>query len=1192
MKRNSSIKLALWQGWRWVLSGVSGILILFGFLLLQPVWAVELPPDLLQKMKIAGGDQQTVDLDTLRAQDSQKRRAVDMESDFGLVKAVEERPVNSPLETEYSLRAKIPLTQFGYEMFRSGKAQTASVTGAAPDSYILGVGDELIITMRGTKENRSNMVRVDLEGRVMVPTLMEPMMALGRSFGEFRDELKEKVRTTQVGTEAFVSIGAFRFFSVYVMGEVEKPGLHRVTGLSTLLDALSLAGGVRKTGSSRSIQLHRDGKVLEVDLYAFFLEGGGGIDPTLTVGDRIVVPPLGDVVAVSGLVKRPGIYELSSKQTVINLTDLLGLAGGLVNPAGNRFALRSADSRDRDALSELNVSKNPQVAAGSILTVSSKSSTALMGDVSLEGHVIRPVIRSLAQARTVRRILADKEQIKPDPYLPFGVIYRTNAKTRTRTFVPIDLGMILKREELDVPLMNHDVVIVLGVEDVRALAGQCAAEVEATGFQQFAKLLNVQNSAVVSGANSSPAPLPVVAPSPSAMPKGGMDASMAGIDMTSLSAASSVGLKMDPRLQAASMPAPRDVSAPVKGTCPEVFTTFPNLLVFLLENSVRLEVSTDKPSLYPVLPGARLTDILPLVQGEVGTVSIDQFASLHFQLDRQFGSPKLSRQIVNLSKKEFASFAIQPGDLLRFKFGQVKLAGHVVKSQQQTLQSVPTVKHFLLNDDVFKPNPYLLFGVLRRVDPVTHNRVMASVNLDAIMKSEPASDAPLQDRDILIVLSGEDVQFLAGPLVQSVLLGQPPRQACNSLQLLSDLMASSDAFRFSGAIHLSLKAFEADKGVAKRVVEKKSSVVSVEGAEVQKQMCPEIMEQYPEVLPFLLENVALLTGEVRTPGVFPVVKGTSLSALVQSGGGVTERADLKHVELSRAIIERDRGVSTTSRKVLDFSNKNFSSLELVPGDVLRFSPIFSDREIGYVRLEGEFVRAGLYDIRRADRLTDIIARAGGLTPQAYPYGAIFTRTSIQKNQKESFVRVAQELEMSLASLMMTDKEQTDKGGVMASGQAIIASLRSVEPLGRMVVELNPKNLSAHPEMNLFLEAGDRIFMPKQPSEVSVSGAVLNPGSFLYVKNQSPTDYIKWAGGFKDNANKSATFMVLPDGKAQAVWGFANWWDQGSANLVPGSMIVVPLDPKPFELMGSIKDVTQILSQWAITIASLSVISSR
>ncbi|MBF0215198.1 MAG: SLBB domain-containing protein, partial [Magnetococcales bacterium] len=792
----------------------------------------------LQGLKTAPG----ITLDQLRAKDGKKA---------GTQPLIPRQVGTSLLEADYSLRAKASLMQFGYNMFRQVKDRTAPVVGSAPDSYILGVGDELLISFRGRNE-KSTTAKIDMEGQVLIPSLAEPLMALGRPFGEFREELREKVRTTQVGTEVFVSIGSFRFFSVYVMGEVTTPGIHRVTGLSTLLDALSAAGGIRKTGSLRAVQLHRNNQVQTIDLYSLLTREGNGNDPTLAIGDRIVVPPIGPVVGISGLVKRPGIYELAPDQKAIDLKALMEFAGGTVSPQGNRYSVLKSDAQDREHLVEVNAAKHPKINNGNIVLVESKLGPTLMGEVGLEGHVSRPHTRSLQSAPTVRTLIADPELLLPDPYLPFGVIYRTDPKTRVRSFLPIDMGLIVGREELDQPLMNHDILIVLSQEDIRFLSSdrvasalqkkpiknQCIAlaRLEAVAAAsdplRFSNLFQLQEMGAITGKGTIDAPLP---------PQESAD---------SLRLTTATQLQETPgaaRLNAAIPVAAPTGQEPPAPPCPDLFNKFPDLLPLMLDNSVLLEGNTDRPTLFPVLPGTRMADIIPVAQGVVGATRFDKSLTMKFQIDRKRGAQDSSRNMIALPGPEFPGFVLQPGDVLSFKIGQVSMTGHVVREQQRSLQSVPSARYFLLDADVVKPDPYLLFGVLRRVDPASRNQKLLSVNLDAVLKGENGSDVILQDKDELVILSAQDVRFLSHPLVQSVLLGKPPRKPCASLRHLADLTSASDAYRFSSAINLSITEFEHDKGTAQKATDKTSTMLSAEGPGVQRNDCPAIFERYPEI---------------------------------------------------------------------------------------------------------------------------------------------------------------------------------------------------------------------------------------------------------------------------------------------------------------------------------------------------------
>ena len=149
--------------------------------------------------------------------------------------------------------------------------------------------------------------------------------------------------------------------------------------------------------------------------------------------------------------------------------------------------------------------------------------------------------------------------------------------------------------------------------------------------------------------------------------------------------------------------------------------------------------------------------------------------------------------------------------------------------------------------------------------------------------------------------------------------------------------------------------------------------------------------------------------------------------VLAAAGGATDTADLSAVELAREPAEQT-GTLPLTRTLLDLRSRNFGAVRLSPRDVVRVPRGFSDRETGPVTLTGEFLRPGVYDIRRGERLSEVLARAGGLTPQAYPYGAVFTRESVRTRQQEGFARTARELESALMQV--------------AAGQAV-AGMRSL-----------------------------------------------------------------------------------------------------------------------------------------------------
>lgn len=266
-----------------------------------------------------------------------KERAETGEADTDLEKTSDEPEVQkyegepivdlpSRLEIFYSNRAGQPLLQFGYETFGRGRDVILRSTAGPLENYTLGIGDTISIDLRG-QENRSFRLKVDNAGRIILPKL-KPILASGRRFGDFREQLERKIESAYIATNVFASIDEVRQVSVLISGEVNNPGPMTLNGLSTSVDALLLAGGIKNTGSLRNIKVYRGDQTIEVDLYSVLLGHQQSNDYSLMEGDRIHVAPISKVIAVGGWVKRPGIYELSAEKPELSVEEMIELAGG------------------------------------------------------------------------------------------------------------------------------------------------------------------------------------------------------------------------------------------------------------------------------------------------------------------------------------------------------------------------------------------------------------------------------------------------------------------------------------------------------------------------------------------------------------------------------------------------------------------------------------------------------------------------------------------------------------------------------------------------------------------------------------------------------------------------------------------------------------------------------------------------
>jgi protein involved in polysaccharide export with SLBB domain len=371
----------------------------------------------------------------------------------------------SRLEQILSARAGVALSLFGYDQLGIGRPVALPQMGGVQDDYILGPGDETIVTLRG-QENSEYRVVVDRDGRVALPRL-SPIEAAGRSLGEFRQQVKDAVRRAFPSTESYVTIGRLREVSVLVAGEVTSPGVRTLTGLSTPLDAVLVSGGIKKTGSLRDVRLIHLGRSIRIDFYSVLATGASSRAVTLADGDRIFVPPLTKVVAAAGWFRRPGIYELPPGQSAINARALQTLAGGL--EVGGRYRLEFT-----------RIEKNGQTR---LTAVTAQSNTVHDGEVLLAlpaadqtvGKAVLSGGTTLAGGYAVRDGMRLSELLKapgalgPSPYTIFGIISRRDPRTLLRTLIAFSPVQVLTGSE-DPSLLEDDIVRVFSMNEAKLLA--------------------------------------------------------------------------------------------------------------------------------------------------------------------------------------------------------------------------------------------------------------------------------------------------------------------------------------------------------------------------------------------------------------------------------------------------------------------------------------------------------------------------------------------------------------------------------------------------------------------------------------------------------------------------------------------------------------------------------------------------
>lgn len=353
----------------------------------------------------------------------------------------------------------------------------------------------------------------------------------------------------------------------------------------------------------------------------------------------------------------------------------------------------------------------------------------------------------------------------------------------------------------------------------------------------------------------------------------------------------------------------------------------------------------------------------------------------------------------------------------------------------------------------------------------------------------------------------------------------------------------------------------------------------------RERQCPELYRRLPQILPFLLEQSVAVFGEVRRPGLYPVADGTSLENVLDAAGGLTAEGDPGNVEY----VSYYRALTTGSSdyQTLDVKAQRTLSMGIHSGDILNFRPVYVGQESGVVRLYGEVRFPGAYSIVRGERLSHVIERAGGLTDQAYPYGAVYTRQSARRAERLTNQRAAKDLREALVTAVTSGAMPQDSAASTQFLTGLVESLEAAPAVGRIVTETDPAVLSARPELDIVVEPGDRLYMPKRPATVTVTGQVLSQGTVAFVSGRDAGEYIEMAGGFTQGADAERAFIILPNGQAQRIE--TGFWNFSPADVPPGSYIVVPRDATPINGLVITERVLGIVSNLAVSAAALAVI---
>ncbi len=275
-----------------------------------------------------------------------------------------------------------------------GDARGAELSPLVPEDYVVGPGDEVIVSLWGSVDADLRLV-VDRSGQVTIPRI-GAIQVSGLKYGDLPQAINRRVAQVFKNFQSTVSLGQLRGIRIFVTGFVARPGTYSVGSLSSVVSALMRAGGPSASGSFRTIELRRGADVISrFDLYDLLTRGDRSADRVVQAGDVVHVGPVGTQVGVIGSVNRPAIVELKAGET---LADALRYAGGFSAVADRaRIAVERLRDRNSGRVTELTLPADAAapLSEGDVVLAFSAVDSQLSGQrqrkrVRIEGEVGRP----------------------------------------------------------------------------------------------------------------------------------------------------------------------------------------------------------------------------------------------------------------------------------------------------------------------------------------------------------------------------------------------------------------------------------------------------------------------------------------------------------------------------------------------------------------------------------------------------------------------------------------------------------------------------------------------------------------------------------------------------------------------------------------------------------------------------------
>ncbi len=518
---------------------------------------------------------------------------------------------------------------------------------------------------------------------------------------------------------------------------------------------------------------------------------------------------------------------------------------------------------------------------------------------------------------------------------------------------------------------------------------------------------------------------------------------------------------------------------------------------------------------------------------------------------------------------------------------RVYLVGSAQRPGAYTISSLSTLINAL-----FETGGPSKTGTMRDIQVKRNNKTIAHLDMyDFLLKGDKINDIGLMPGDVIFIPPIGPVAGITGSVNNPAIYELKGK---TTVSQLIDMAGGLNAVAFKGRVQI------------KKIIDKgMQEVFEANLDDIQDNDITLHSGDIVKIFQIIQDRKTIrLSGAVQREGEYGAGKnGISVKDLISMAGGLKYYAYTKEAELIRVNVT-DKGPEI-EKFIIDLrkamAGDTESNIMLKEDDYMFVRTVPEWMSYQTVTIHGEVKFPGTYAIRKGEKLSSLIERAGGYSDKAYLRGAVFLREKVKEMQKNSLEEMASRLERELltkgaaqVSAAASREEIEARKVELAQQQKFIESMKKIEPLGRLSVQLVHLRLLKGSAYDIELAGGDYLSIPVKNSVVNVMGAVMSQGSFIYSENLDYKDYIELTGGYSNYADKKNIYVLKVDGTARKLSrGFLNWntsksrWEMSGfgeeiKEIEPGDTIVVSEKLTRIAWLREIKDITQILYQIAVT----------